>query len=94
MKIEPLRHPSPNPRPKMSPKPDPVTFGILKGWRPTSYGQYMWGEYKGYKIDVYDATKKYNQKLIYISNKNTLKWIKSKLIYLNKGIAKILRSEA
>ena len=32
MQIQPLRHPSPNPRPK------DISFGIYKGHRPTAYG--------------------------------------------------------
>jgi len=87
MQIPPLRHPSPNPKPK------PITFGILKGYRKTAYGQYMWGKYKGYKIEVFDATKKDGQKLQYVSD-NLLRWVKSKLTYIQNGIKKINRSEA
>ena len=75
------------------PKPYPISFGIYKGHRITSYGQYTWGEYKGYKIEIFDA-KKYNQKLQYVSNSKTFKWIKSKLTYFQNGIKKIMRSEA
>lgn len=82
MRVQPLRHPSPN----------PISFGIYKGHRITNYGQYTWGEYKGRKIEIYDA-KEYNQKLQYVSNSKTLKWIKSKLIYIQNGIRKVLRSE-
>lgn len=81
MQIPPDRHPSPNP-----------TFGILKGYKKTSYGDYTWGIYKGHKIEVYNA-KKHDQKLIYVSDSKLLKWIKSKLIYIENGIKKILRSE-
>lgn len=83
MRIQPLRHPSPN----------PITFGIYKGHRITSYGQYTWGEYKGRKIEVFDAAK-YNQKLHYVSNNQTLKWIESKLRYFQDGIKRIIRSKA
>jgi hypothetical protein len=72
---------------------DTTTFGILKGHRLTSYGEYTWGEYKGYKIEIFDA-KKYNQKLQYVSDNKLLKWIKSKLTYIQDGIKKINRSEA
>lgn len=78
-------------------KPQPIqtynpTFGILKGYRKTPYGQYMWGEYKQHKIEVFDAQKKNGQKLIYVSDK-LLNWVKSKLFYLQDGIKKVIRSE-
>lgn len=73
-------------------KPQP-TFGIYKGSKKTPYGDYIWGNYKGYKIEIFDA-KKYNQKLYYVSNNQTLKWIKSKLRYFQNGIRKVLRSES
>lgn len=82
MQIQPLRHPSPN----------PISFGIYKGHRITPYGEYTWGEFKGHKIEIYDAYK-YNQKLQYVSDSQTLKWLKSKLIYIQDGIRKIIRSE-
>lgn len=82
MKIQPTQ---PN-------KPQP-TFGILKRYRKTNYGEYTVGEYKGYKIEVYDAFK-YKQKLQYVSNKVTLKWIKSKLKYIQDGIKMVTRSES
>lgn len=73
-------------------KPQP-TFGILKGYKKTPYGNYMWGEYKDYKIEIYDA-KKYGQKLQYVSNSKTLRWIWSKLKYMQEGIKKVIRSKA
>lgn len=73
-------------------KPQP-TFGILKGYKKTPFGEYTWGEYKGYKIEIFDA-KKYNQKLQYVSENNTLRWVWSKLKYVQDGIRKISRSEA
>lgn len=85
MQVQPIRHPSPNPK--------PITFGILKGYKKTSYGQYMWGTYKDHKIEVFDATEKYGQKLQYVSD-SLLRWVKSKLIYLQDEIKKINRSEA
>lgn len=72
---------------------DKTSFGILKGYKKTSYGEYMWGVYKGKKIEVFDA-KAYSQKLIYVSDNKLLKWIKSKLTYIQDGIKKINRSEA
>ena len=67
-------------------KPQP-SFGILKGYKKTPYGNYMWGEYKDYRIEIYDA-KKYGQKLQYVSNSKTLRWIWSKLKYMQEGIKK------
>lgn len=78
-------------------KPQPIqtynpSFGILKGYRKTPYGEYTWGTYKNYKIEVYDAFE-YQQKLQYVSNKVTLSWIKSKLKYIQDGIKRVTRSE-
>ena len=73
-------------------KPQP-TFGILKGYKKTPYGQYTWGEFKGHKIEIYDAYK-YNQKLQYVSNSQTSNWVQSKLKYIQDGIIKIMRSKA
>lgn len=79
-------------------KPQPITnsptFGIYKGSKKTSYGEYIWGEYKGRKIEIFDAYKKYDQKLQYVSELKTLKWVKSKLTYMQNSIIKIIRSEA
>lgn len=80
MQIPPLRHPSPNP-----------VFGIYKGHRPTHYGQYTWGKYKDYNIEIYDA-KRDKMKLQYVSDQ-LKRWVKSKLIYFENGIKKITRSE-
>jgi hypothetical protein len=73
-------------------KPQP-TFGILKGHKKTPYGNYMWGEYKDYRIEIYDA-KKYGQKLQYASNSKTLRLIWSKLKYMQEGIKKVIRSNS
>lgn len=72
---------------------DTTTFGIYKGHKLTSYGEYMWGVYKGKKIEVFDA-KKHQQKLIYVSDNSTLKWLMSKLTYIQNGIMKVMRSKA
>ena len=74
-------------------KPKPVPFGILQKYRKTEYGGYMIGEYKGHRIEIYDA-KAHNQKLQYVSDSKTFQWIKSKLIYIQNGIKKIMRSSA
>ena len=66
-----------------------LTFGIYKGSKKRPYGEYKWGEYKGLKIEVFDAYKN-NQKLIYVSK--NMKFIKSKLTYWLNGIKKIARA--
>ena len=80
--------------PPLKPEKPQPTFGILKGYKKTPYGEYTWGIYKGYKIEIFDATEKYNQKLHYVSNNQTLKWIESKLRYFQDGIKRIIRSKA
>lgn len=80
-----INNPSPNPRPK------PISFGIYKYSKPKPYGWFTHGEYKGYNIDIYDA-KRENSKLYYVSD-NTRRWIKSKLVYIQEGIKRIIRSE-
>lgn len=78
---------------RVEPKPNPIPFGIYKTSKPTHYGKYMVGEYKGKRIEVYDAKEKYGQKLYYVCSNTTLKWIKSKLISFKNGIVdKILYS--
>lgn len=67
-----------------------TNFGILKRVKKRPYGEYLEGEYKGYKIEVYDAYK-YNQLLIYVSK--NMNFLKSKLIYWVDGIKKITRAE-
>lgn len=68
-----------------------ISFGILKSISKKPYGDYMLGEYKGYKIEIYDA-KKYNQFLIYISDK-VGNFVKSKLNYIENGIKKTTKAE-
>lgn len=81
MQIQPITN---NPQP---------SFGILKGFKNTPYGKYMWGEYKNYKIEIYDAYKQ-NQKLQYVSRKDTMRWVWSKLKYIQDGVQKVIRSKA
>ena len=76
--------------PRRGKHPD-IPFGILEHWHPTLYGDYKRGFYKGLKYEVYDA-KKYDQKLIYVSDKLS-NWIKSKLIYVDNGIKKVMRAD-
>ena len=66
------------------------SFGILKGIKKRPYGDYMWGEFKGKKIEVFDAWK-HNQFLIYVSE--NMRFIKSKLIYWIDGVKKVMRAE-
>lgn len=73
-------------------KPQP-TFGILKGYKKTPYGQLTWGTYKNYRILIKDD-KMYDQKLIYVIDNKLSKWVKSKLIYIQDGVRKIMRSQA
>ena len=79
MKVEALRYYSP-------------TFGIYKGSRKTSYGEYTWGEYRDYKIEIFDAAKKHKEKLFYVSDKKLLNYIKYKFIYVDKNKLRIVRS--
>lgn len=70
---------------------DNITFRIYKDSAKREYGEYMWGEYKGNKIEVFDAYK-YGQKLIYVSDKFK-NFIKSKLTYFMDGVKKVMRAE-
>ena len=69
---------------------DNIKFGILKKVKKKPYGDYMEGEYKGLKIEVYDAVK-FNQMLIYVSK--NFQFIKSKLIYWVDGVKRVTRAE-
>lgn len=69
---------------------DSVNFGILKYVKKRPYGEYLEGEYKGFKIEVYDAYK-FNQLLVYVSK--NMHFIKSKLKYLQDGVRKVTRAE-
>lgn len=73
-------------------KPQP-TFGILEHWHPTRYGDYKRGFYKGAKIEIYDA-KSCDLKLFYVSDSKFFRWVKTKMIYIENGIRKIMRAEA
>ena len=68
----------------------PIPFGIYKGSKKRPYGDYMWGEYKGLKFEVFDAYE-FSQRLIYVSK--NYNFIKSKLIYWMDGVKKIIRAE-
>lgn len=77
-------------------KPQPIqtynpTFGIYLKTKRTAYGHCDIGKFKGNNIEIYhDYTDK--TKLYYVSD-SVRKWIKSKLIYFDNGIKKIMRSE-
>lgn len=66
------------------------SFGIYIKSRQTPYGECTYGKYRDYNIEVYDA-KKDNAKLYYVSDK-VRNWIKSKLVYYQNGIKKVIRS--
>ena len=78
--------------PTKPPKPQP-TFGILKGYKKTPYGDYMWGVSKGKKIEVFNAWKN-DQKLIYVSEEDTWRWVKSKFTYMQNKVKKVVKSQS
>ena len=69
-----------------------INFGIYKGTKITRYGQCDYGVFKEKNIEIY-FDKQDKTKLYYVSDlfRN---WIKSKLIYFENNIKKIIRSEA
>ena len=69
------------------------SFGILKGHKKTPYGDYMWGVFRNKKFEVYDAYK-YQQKLIYVADNDTWRWLASKFTYLSNGIKRVVRSHS
>ena len=73
------------------PKPYPVSFGIYKGSKITSYGECIYGKYRDYNIEIYDDNRD-KAKLYYVSDEFK-RWLKSKLKYIVNGKEKILRSE-
>lgn len=68
-----------------------VNFGVYKWTKNTGLGQRTYGEYKDNRIDIY-YDKQDKTKLIYVSDM-FMNWIKSKLIYFENGIKKVLRSQ-
>ena len=71
---------------------DRTSFGILKEYKITHYGSYTRGEFKNQRIEIFNADSQ-KQKLFYVSDKNLLTWIKSKLIYFQNGIKRIAQSQ-
>ena len=72
-------------------KPNQPTFGIYLKTKKTAYGHCDIGLYKGKNIEIYHDYKD-KTKLYYVSDA-VRNWIKSKLIYFERGIKKIVRSE-
>ena len=70
-------------------RPQP-TFGVLKGYKKTPYGEYTWGVLRNRKFEVFNAYK-HDQKLIYVSEIPTLRWLASKLRYLKNGEKKVVK---
>lgn len=68
------------------------SFGILKGHYKTQYGEYMYGYYKNYKIDIY-TNHVDNSKLHYVCD-DTLRWVASKFQYIENGVKRIIRKQA
>ena len=77
MKIEPI--------PKSN-----ISFGIYKGTRHTHYGKCEYGIYKNKNIEIYFDNQD-KTKLYYISDL-ARNWIKSKLVYFQEGVKRIVRS--
>lgn len=86
-----LRHNDMNIQPIPPDKPQP-TFGIYLRTRKTPYGHCDIGRFRGANIEIYHDYQE-KTKLYYVSD-SLRNWLKSKLIYFEKGIQKILRSEA
>lgn len=85
MRIEPIENKFRKPISK------PISFGVFKQRIATSYGYKDIGEYKGKTITIHhDITD--NTKMFYVAD-NLKNWIKSKLVYLQNGVKKIIISK-
>lgn len=73
-------------------QPSSISFGIYIKTKKTSYGQCDIGKYRNKNIEIYNDFKD-KTKLYYVSDE-LRRWIKSKLIYFDKGIKQIVRSQA
>ena len=71
-------------------KPQP-TFGIYLRTRKTAYGHCDIGKYKNRNIEIYHDYET-KSKLFYVSDA-LRNWLKSKLIYFERGLKKIIWSE-
>jgi len=79
--------------PPISQVQNQTSFGILKGYRKTPYGEFTWGVFKGARIEVYDA-KRDSSKLIHVSDNKTLQWLKYKFLYMQNGFKRVSKSSA
>ena len=71
--------------------PNSPTFGIYLKTRKTPYGSCDIGKFKGNNIEIYNDYKD-KTKLYYVSDA-VRNWIKSKLIYFENGVKRVIRSE-
>lgn len=60
------------------------SFGVLKECNKTPYGRYMMGVIKNKRVEIYDAYKN-NEKLWFVSDNSTFKWLEYKFAYLRNG---------
>ncbi len=72
----------------------PITFGIYLKTKKTNYGQCDYGIFKNNNIEIYTAKEngKLIHKLFYVSDA-VRNFIKSKLVYFENGLKKIVRCE-
>ena len=68
-----------------------INFGIYKGTKYSPFGKCVHGIYKNNNIEIY-TNKEDKTKLFYISDL-FMNWIKSKLIYFENGVKKVVRGE-
>ena len=73
-------------------KPNQPTFGIYIKTKKTFYGHCDIGKFKNKNIEIYYDYKD-RTKLYYVSD-DVRNWLKSKLIYFERGIKRIVRSES
>ena len=73
-------------------KIDSTSFGILdrSSIKKRPYGEYYSGNYKGSKIEVFNAYK-FKHRLVYASDKD-LNFIRLKLIEFVDGVRKVFKS--
>lgn len=68
-----------------------INFGIYRGTKLSPFGKCDYGLYKDKNIEIYFDNQD-KTKLFYVSDKFR-NWIKSKLIYFENGIKKVLKGE-
>lgn len=66
------------------------SFGIYKGHRKTPYGEYTWGEYRGHKIEIYNAIKD-RAKLFYVSENFTSREALFKFSFPQNGMKRVIK---